>query len=63
MKSKNKKKKPKRHPTEDCVDHNKLWEILRDGNTRPPDQTSWEICMQVKKQQLELYMEEQTGSK
>ena len=21
----------------DCVDHNKLWEILRDGNTRPPD--------------------------
>ena len=21
----------------DCVDQNKLWEILRDGNTRPPD--------------------------
>ena len=21
----------------DCVDHNKLWTILRDGNTRPPD--------------------------
>ena len=21
----------------DCVDHNKLWNILRDGNTRPPD--------------------------
>ena len=21
----------------DCVDHNKLWEILRDGNNRPPD--------------------------
>ena len=21
----------------DCVDHNKPWEILRDGNTRPPD--------------------------
>ena len=21
----------------DCVGHNKLWEILRDGNTRPPD--------------------------
>ena len=20
----------------DCVDHNKLWKILRDGNTRPP---------------------------
>ena len=24
---------------------------------------SWEICMQVKKQQLKLYMEQQTGSK
>ena len=21
----------------DFVDHNKLWKILRDGNTRPPD--------------------------
>ena len=21
----------------DCTDHNKLWKILRDGNTRPPD--------------------------
>ena len=21
----------------DCVDHNKLWKILRDGNARPPD--------------------------
>ena len=21
----------------DCVDCNKLWKILRDGNTRPPD--------------------------
>ena len=21
----------------DCVDHNKLWQILKDGNTRPPD--------------------------
>ena len=25
--------------------------------------TSWKICMQVKKQQLELDMEQQTGSK
>ena len=23
--------------TFDCVDHNKLWKILRDGNIRPPD--------------------------
>ena len=43
----------------DCVDHNKLWKILKE--TTWPD--SWEICMQVKKQQLELDMEQQTGSK
>ena len=23
--------------TFDCVDHNKLWKLLKDGNTRPPD--------------------------
>ena len=40
----------------DCVDHNRLWKIL----TWP---ASWEICMQVRKQQLELDMEQQTGSK
>ena len=45
----------------DCVDHHKLENSSRDGNTRPP--VSWEICMQVKKQQLELDMEQQTGSK
>ena len=33
----------------------------RDGNTTWP--ASWEICVQVKKQQLELYMEQQTNSK
>ena len=27
-----------------------------------PDQLTWEICMQVRKQQLELDMEQQTGS-
>ena len=21
----------------DCVDHNKLWKILKEGNTRPPN--------------------------
>ena len=46
--------------TYDCVDHNKLWKILKDMNTWP---ASWETCMQVKKQQLELDMEQQTGSK
>ena len=33
----------------------------RDGNTTWP--ASWETCMQVRKQQLELDMEQQTGSK
>ena len=42
-----------------CVDHHKLWKILKEM-TWPP---SWEICMQVKKQQLELDMKQQTGSK
>ena len=44
----------------DCVDHNKLWKILQEMGI--PDQTtwpaSWEICMQVRKQQLELDMEQ-----
>ena len=43
----------------DCVDHNKLWKILK-GMGIP---ASWETCMQVWKQQLELDMEQQTGSK
>ena len=34
----------------------------RDGHTRPPTYF-WETCMQVKKQQLELDMEQQTGPK
>ena len=33
----------------------------RDYQTTWP--ASWEICMQVRKQQLELYIEQQTGSK
>ena len=36
--------------------------FLRDGNTRPPYLLP-EICMQVKKQQLEPDMKQQTGSK
>ena len=48
----------------DCVDHNKLWKILsRDGNIHTTWPPFWEICMQVRKQQLELEMEQQTGSK
>ena len=44
----------------DCVDHNKLWKILKEMGTQTTWLTSWEICMQVRKQQLELDMEQQT---
>ena len=47
----------------DCVHHNKLWKILKEMGI--PDHLTclWEICMQVRRQQLELDMEQQTGSK
>ena len=47
----------------DCVDHKNLWKILKEMGI--PDHLTclWEICMQVRKQQLELDMEQQTGSK
>ena len=45
-----------------CVDHNKLWKILKRWEYQITLAASWEICMQVKKQPLELDMEE-TGSK
>ena len=48
----------------DCVDHNKLcwkfWKTWEYQTTRP---VSWETYMQVRKQQLELNMEQQNGSK
>ena len=47
----------------DCVDHNKLWKILKEMGNQITWSASWEICMQVRKQQLELEMEQQTGSK
>ena len=47
----------------DCVDHNKLWKILKGWEYQTSWPASWEICMQVRKQQLELDMEQQTGSK
>ena len=46
----------------DCVDHNKLWKILKEMGI-PDHLNSWETYMQVRKQQLELDMEQQTGSK
>ena len=46
----------------DCVNHNKL-----ENSERDEYQNTWsssrEICMQVWKQQLELDMKQQTGSK
>ena len=47
----------------DCVDHKncgKFWKRWEYQTTWPD---SWETCMQVRKQQLELDMEQQTGSK
>ena len=49
--------------TFDCVDHNKLWKILKEMGIQTTFPASWEICMQVRKQQLEPDMEQQTGSK
>ena len=47
----------------DCVDHNKLWKILKEMGI--PDHLTCLLknVMQVKKQQLELDMEQYTGSK
>ena len=47
----------------DCVDHNKLWEILKEIALPDHLTFSWETCMQVKKQQLERDMEQLTFSK
>ena len=44
-----------------CVNHNKLWKIFQEMGILD-HLTTWEICLEVKNQQLELYME-QTGSK
>ena len=47
----------------DYVDHNKQWKILKEMGISDTLSDSWENCMQVKKQQLELDMEKPTGSK
>ena len=41
----------------DCVDHNKLWKILKEIAILDHLTAFWEICMQVSKQQLELEVE------
>ena len=47
----------------DCVNHNNLWNIFQEMGI--PDHLACllKICMQVKKKQLELDTEQQTGSK
>ena len=45
------------------MDHNKLWEILKRLEYQTALLAFWELCMEVKKQQLEPDMEQQTGSK
>ena len=47
----------------DCVDHNKLWKILKEMEYQTTWPASWETYKQVRKQQLELDLEQQTGSK
>ena len=45
------------------MDHKNLWKILKEMGI--PEHLTWllKISMQVRKQQLELDMEQQTGSK
>ena len=48
----------------DCVDHKKLWKILKEMGIPDTLPACWETCMQVKKHTtVKLDMEQQTGSK
>ena len=47
----------------DCVDHNKLWKILKEMGIPDHLNCLWETYMLVRKQQLDLDLEQQTGSK
>ena len=47
----------------DCVDHNNCGKFLKSWEYQTTWPASWETYMQVRKQQLELDMEQQTGSK
>ena len=49
-------------PNFDCVDHNKQ-KFLKRWEYQTTWPASWEICIQVKKQQLELNTGQQTGYK
>ena len=45
----------------DCVDHTNWGKFLKRWEYQTTLSASWEICMQVKKQQLEPDMEQRTG--
>ena len=47
----------------DCVDHNKVWKILKEMGIADHLTCLQEICMQARKEQLEMDMDQQTGSK
>ena len=47
----------------DCVDHSKLEESWKRWEYQITLSAFWETCIQVKKQQLELDMEQQIGSR
>ena len=47
----------------DCVDHINCGKFLNRWEYQTTWPASWEICMQVRKQQLELDMEQQTDFK
>ena len=47
----------------DGVDHDKLWKIFQEMGIPDHLSASWEMCMQVKNQQLELNIKPVTGSK
>ena len=50
-------------PTFDCVDHNKLWKILKEMGITDHLTCLLRNLMEVWKQQAELNMQQQTGSK
>ena len=45
------------------MDHNKLWKFWKKWEYQTTTLASWKICVQVKKQQLELNLKQPTGSK
>ena len=49
--------------TFNCVDLNRLWKILKEMGIPDHWPASWEIYMQVRKQQVKMDMKQQTGSK